>query len=379
MGTTHRGIRGSALALAGAVLFVLPVAHASAAAPEPAIHVEPGGAAPGQTVTVRLDDWPAPTATVSVCGNSANRGSQDCEQRGAQGVAVAARGSTFVSFAVTTPPVGCPCVVRAESATPGLVRTTTIELDGVPVVAPILATGPARSSDLQVSTEVVGGDDSWPASWAGAFGGPAGRRLRLRLTNTGVATISGMSVAASVGRDDTTGRPIASRKAAALAPHTTETVEVPFRLDAPAWGDYQVFGHVYGLDRPVSFVTSTHSSPWAWEVVLPLALLLVAQVIRRRDRAHVRVMASSAPIRVVPAVVPAAEPAPTAPIRLPVAPAASAPVPLAAERVIDLTPLSERSPDVVVLDEGRSQVPAYDPHERPEPTVAPESDLASVT
>jgi hypothetical protein len=303
---------------------------------------------------------------------------------------------TFARLLLTVPPVPCPCVVRVESPTSTIVRTTTVELAGVPVqpVSPPL--GPAKASNLKVSSTVVGAADSWPASWSGAFGGRANRRLRVVLTNNGAVPITGVSVTAYVGRDRSSGHPVASRHAGALAPHASETIEMPFALGAPAWGEYQVFGHVYGLDRPASFATTTESSPWAWQIVIPLVLLLVARWLRRRERLRSR----SAVAVVHPAMsIPTVAPGVTSAVVRPVAAAAPevdlptpAPIPVriapgaAAARedtdvlvpVVDLRPLSQRSPDVVERDEERSRGPAYVPDDERAPAATPARQVEHV-
>jgi hypothetical protein len=329
-------LRAPAFVLLGTIFVVVPLVGASAAAPEPSISVSPGESAPGETVVVRLDNWPATTANVSVCGNQANRGSQDCDLRGAQGVGITGSGPTFLSFPLTVPPVGCPCVIRAESPTGDLVRTTTIELAGVPVVPPLPAVGPGAATQLQVKTKVLDEGASWPRSWLAPFGGPVTRTLSITLRNMGTTPLSGMRVVAFVGRDRSSGEPVASAPVSALAPQTAETLEFPVEISAPTWGTYVVYGTVYGLDVPVSFTARTETTPWAWQVMLPLALLVVARILRRRDRARARPRAESA----------------VAPVTL-----------------------SQSSPDVVSLDEGRYSGSVYDPAQRPEHA---ESDLAGV-
>jgi hypothetical protein len=335
-----RALRAPGCALVGALLTLVPLAAARAADAEPSITVTPGDVAPGDTVVVRLDHWPATTANVSVCGNQANRGSEDCDLRGAQGVGVKANGPTLLTFPVTVPPVGCPCVVRAESPTGGLVRTVSIELRGVPVVAPLAPGGPPAADQVVVRSAVRSPRQSWPGSWSPLFAGAAQRTLVVTLRNRGATALTGMRIVAFVGRDRSAGEPVASSAVSSLAPNATETVEFPVELSAPTWGRYVVFGKVYGLARPVSFASHTDTTPWGFQVLLPLALLVVARILRRRERGRRRVQE---PVELAPAMA-----------------------------------LSQRSPDVVTLDEGRYGGPVYDPEQRQREESATRDDLATV-
>jgi hypothetical protein len=186
--------------------------------------------------------------------------------------------------------------------------------------------------------------------------------VRVTLRNNGITTVSGLRLVAYLGRDRSSGEPVESRPVAALGPGSSVALEFPVDIAAPAFGDYEVFGRLYGLDRPVPFAATTNVSPWAWEVIIPLVLLVLARVLRRRDRARAEQRARLAATAEAPVPAPATtEPVPTAP-RTPVS-----------------VTLYERSPDVVSLDEGRSAAPAYDPHRRREAVVADErGDLAGV-
>jgi hypothetical protein len=120
-------------------------------------------------------------------------------------------------------------------------------------------------------------------------------------------------------------------------------MELPVDIPAPTWGRYVVFGNVYGLDRPVVFQAETRTSPWGYEVLVPLALLVLAQVLRRRERVR-RLDAEQ----------------------------------LAMTRA-RTPPLVQSSPLVVMLDERRSSEPVYDQPPRPEPRSAAANDVVTVS
>jgi hypothetical protein len=265
------------------VVFML----ATPASAQPMVTLTPGAAAPLSYVYVQLDGWPAGTATISTCGNSGLRGSPDCDLVGSETTAVPKRGSTTVQFFVRQPPVLCPCVVRVSTATSDLVRMVPINLIGVPNGAEI-PPNPAKptSADLLVSAKVRDRDRQWPGSWAPAFGGPTRRVLALSLHNRGAKTLTHLRVVGSVGKGSSSGEPLPMRIVGSLAPGATKTITVPVDIAAPVWGRYAVKGRVYGADAAVPFSTSTSNDPWALELLIPVALLVVAQIARRRERAE---------------------------------------------------------------------------------------------
>jgi hypothetical protein len=191
-----------------------------------------------------------------------------------------------------------------------------------------------------VRSSVKRARQSWPSSWSPLFAGAAQRTLVVTLRNRGATALTGMRIVAFVGRDRGSGEPVASSPVSSLAPNAEETVEFPVELSAPTWGRYVVFGKVYGLARPVSFESHTDTTPWGFQVLLPLALLVVARILRRRERARRRVQE---PVELAPAMA-----------------------------------LSQRSPDVVTLDEGRYGGPVYDPEQRQREQSATQDYLATV-
>lgn len=89
---------------------------------------------PGGVVTnhIRLEGWrPGSSVTVSICGNGARRGSQDCDLMGAKGVAIPPGGAASLAMRLQ-PPMPCPCVIRVVAANNDLLGAFPIELPGVP-------------------------------------------------------------------------------------------------------------------------------------------------------------------------------------------------------------------------------------------------------
>ena len=282
MGRTRRILAGALVLLPGVggmAAWSVASAHAAAA---PLLQLSTDTATPGDEIVVRFEGLEGAVATVATCGNGAGRGSPDCDLLGAQSVKVARGEPTLLDFAVTLPPVGCPCVVRAATASDRQVVTAPIALAGVPDGGPIVEAGAAMRSSMHVSAEVEARHQPWPASWASAFGGSAARALVVTVDNRG-ADARAVRVTAVAGRNRHSGEPLASRRVT-VAADTRREVTVPFELPAPAWSDYVVYGDVSSGNEAVSFSAGADNDPWALELLLPIGLLLVAQVIRWRRR-----------------------------------------------------------------------------------------------
>ena len=140
----------------------------------------------------------------------------------------------------------------------------------------------------------------------------------MTLVNRGTEAMSSLQVRAFVGKDTAGGDPLAVRHVTRLEPGERRLVVVPFALSSPALGRYTVSGRVFAADGTRDFAAPTANDPWALELMIPLTLLVVARGVRRRERARV-----------------------------------------AAGVVAD--PLQGSSPDVGVIDAGRSRAPVYDP------------------
>ena len=267
------------------VAMVLAVARSAYAATE-AVIVPHGVVTPGAVITVALRGWSPGTITVGTCGNAARRGSQDCALQGDVAVAIRRGVPAAVNLTVEPPPVPCPCVVRATTATGDVVRTAPIRIQGVPN-GPVL-TDAASARELVAVTARVDDDRTWSAPVVGALAGPSRRTLVLSLRNRGDVTLDGLTVSGRVGRTADDGTPFTAPALPAIAPGDVAVVRVPIALGAPAFGRYTVSGAVYGLAAPASFRVNTSNDPWLLELLPALALLAFAQVLRARARTKAR-------------------------------------------------------------------------------------------
>jgi len=249
------------------------------------VQVTPASAAPGEEVAVELANWPAGPAQASVCGNNAARGSQDCDLIGTKGVSVRRDGASF-RFEVTAPPIHCPCVVRVTSANGDLVRQAPIDVQGHPVGPEVLPTsvGPVSAVKVPIRARLVDAKQSIVEGLAPLVAGPVEKTLLVTVRNDSSQSVEQIRVVASVGRSRSEAEPLSSTTIDALAPGESTTARVPVRIGVPAWGRYEVFGSVYGLDVPGRFSTTTSNDPWGLEIVLPALVLLLAWMARRRER-----------------------------------------------------------------------------------------------
>lgn len=137
----HPNLRRCVLGFSALVfsVIVISVGRASAQAPPPApgprVVVNRTASPAGPVDVVRLEGWPSGAVDISVCGNGARRGSQDCDPRGTRTVDIRADGTAETAIDLV-PPLGCPCAVRASSLGGAV---TVVE----PVVIPGVATLPA--------------------------------------------------------------------------------------------------------------------------------------------------------------------------------------------------------------------------------------------
>lgn len=263
------------------VIGVLAVAG-PAGAVGPLVQVTPAETAPGGAVHVELDGWPESVVTAQVCGNGARRGSSDCDQIGGESIRIPVSGHENLRVRVQAPPVGCPCVVRVSTVRGEVVRTVPISVAGIPDgvdLAPAQVTPAATALRVRATVAGPGG----PLGTVGrALGVVSRRTLVLSVRNGSSIPATDLRLAGSVGRPGRAGTPL-SAVLPTIEPGAVGTARVPFGLPFPASGPVEVRGVVAGLDVPIPVVVTTTSDPWLAELGLPVLLLVVARLARRRS------------------------------------------------------------------------------------------------
>src|SRR5688500_18404180 len=109
------GLRRAASCGLLALVMAGGVAVPAVAQQGPAVVPEATSGRPGDVVLVALTGWrPVASVTVVLCGNGAERGSEDCDQVGGHSVEVRNADVEHVELRITLPPMPCPCVIRAN-------------------------------------------------------------------------------------------------------------------------------------------------------------------------------------------------------------------------------------------------------------------------
>jgi hypothetical protein len=251
----------------------------------PQIVVAPAQASVGDDILVEFTGWPSSPVSVALCGNDARRGSEDCDQTSSQSVQPRGTDPVYLRMTLGVPPVGCPCVIRANTISSEIVRTAPIVVADVPNGGDIPpAVQQATPDQLAVTVKLQRVEDSIVNTLVPPLGGPVQLHLFVTMHNRGATPMNGLRIVGSVGKSLADREPIGRTPAVDLRPGETTQVTVPVELSAPAFGDYTVAGSVYGAEVPTKFVVRTHNDPWALELLLPLLLILIAQLVRRRDR-----------------------------------------------------------------------------------------------
>jgi hypothetical protein len=157
-------------AVVGFVVLLSALAMPSAAASKvphvPTVGVTPPVTELGATVRANLNYWHVPLVFVSICGDGAHRGSQDCDQVSSISVELSRSGEGS-GLMIVQPPIACPCVIRATTPDNAIVATAPIYVRGLRVMK--------RSEmypDLDAPSKAVAATaTSAAASTDGSFGG----------------------------------------------------------------------------------------------------------------------------------------------------------------------------------------------------------------
>lgn len=269
-------------------------ATAASADRGPSLAVSPVEAKLGDQVTVRLESWVSAAVTLTVCGNLSLRGAVDCDISGGQGVGLKRSGPTLTGLAVSAPPTGCPCVVRAASPTGSEVQTAPLTIIGA-LVGPLVPQGPAPAP-LAITTTVTDAPQGTGATIRGLLGGRTDHRLTIVMQNlTTTATLSKVTLRATVGRASDDAQPVAVPAVMPLQPGETRRYELTAAIAAPGWGRHRWYVTADGAGPRLAAQSTSSTTPLLLYLLVALLAGDVTAIAIRRLRRRAGPTRGSAP------------------------------------------------------------------------------------
>lgn len=254
----------------------------------PTIVVDRRALKPGERLIVTFNDWVAPAATLSVCGNLARRGSSDCDMVDSQGVGLSLSAPRMLAeFEVSLPPVPCPCVIKASSVSQNEVAFAPVDLIGAPV-APVVDAG--RQSPITVTVDTHRAPTGFASALRSALGGRTDYDVTIAVRNRSAETISSVVLTgtAARGRTDIV-QSFDIPAPGDLAPGQTRERRVRTSLPAPAVGRFVWSVAASGSGPPVHQEVATRQLPlgllFMASILVGDLIAIAARRIRRRRRA----------------------------------------------------------------------------------------------
>ena len=267
----------------GAVVAQVPDG-ATLAAPD--MFLDRTAGAPGDAVFVTLTGWPGRAVTLTICGNQALRGSQDCNMVRSESESLNRDDTpTVAHLPIYAPPLPCPCVVRATTRTNEVVDFAPIEIIGHPI-APLVE--PEVFDPLSITMQTKRARTGLIDTVRSALGGPTAYDVTVTVQNRSGSLVSGVTVSGAVGRGndvdgDSAGLQFAP--AADLAPGEQRTESSRVSVPAPAVGSFTLSAVAAGGGPVATASDSVKHVPFPLLILLAvLAGDLVAIVMRRRRK-----------------------------------------------------------------------------------------------
>lgn len=225
----------------------------------------------GDAVVATMSGLQGETVTVTVCGNLARRGSQDCANSSSVGDELLPDGPSYTQLVVAAPPVPCPCLVRAVANGSRDFAVAPVTIIGHPV-------GPVVSPDgeplVEVAVEPRRAVDGPIAMLRSALGGPTRYEVTVSVRNVSTERLDGVVVRGEGVQqltDDVANldevRPGPIEPGATWS--TTEVVEVA----APVLGRAHWSVTATGAGPAVEAEETVRHVPWALLVVVPILVL----------------------------------------------------------------------------------------------------------
>jgi len=254
----------------------------------PTATVDRQEAAPGEPLVVTLRGFEGDSVTVAVCGNLAKRGSSDCNMPAAQSEGIRHdRVATLTQLFVQPPPMPCPCLVRASTASNDEFAVAPITVLGHPV-GPVVDTerGPLGEVDVDVGPAGSG----LLAAVRSALGGPTPYELTVRVRNITTEPLSNVALTGSARhRFDDNAATLRFDAPGTIEPGQTWEQRVEAEVGAPVLGRCRWQVAAAGAGSAVVVEQAVSHVPVALLVALVLLLvdvvvITVRIVVRRRRR-----------------------------------------------------------------------------------------------
>ena len=255
---------------------------------QPRLGATPSSVRSGTRVTVSADSLtPLTNYQLQVCGNAGFGTSAGCDLAATTTAATSETGHFVVQLLVVTPPIPCPCVIKAvpligQGGTFEEQVSTPITIVGAPTATPRVVPITVAPSGLVVDQADLVGTTSW-AEW---FGGTPHRTLVLVVRDGGVNPIPSTPVVLRSGPSGSPDQVVAAPVVPPLRPGQVESYQVPVTFPALALGHYVVFGTLGSTGQAVTFSAPATFVPWGIIVVVGLLLFailwkVVAGIVRR--------------------------------------------------------------------------------------------------
>lgn len=245
-------------------------------------------ARPGERVIVLVGGFDATFVTTQICGNSARRGSIDCDQIGSDSIETIDNDTRASWFTVGEPPVPCPCVLRTADTANREVALAPFTLLGHPIDLDLLD-DEAIPNPFVVDIEVQRADQGVVEDIKSSLGSATDYEVTVSVRNQWVQPIANMTVTVWAStRDSSRAITTVEVDAPSTLDSSKEWVQtVTATLPAIVRGDalWRIEVTAPSVDR-VEVATATNHRPWLLYVligalVVDLLILGVRFVLRR--------------------------------------------------------------------------------------------------
>lgn len=245
-----------------------------------------------ERVAVTIDGFRASNVTISVCGNEARRGSEDCNMFASEGLKLDTDGtSTLIGIPVAEPPEPCPCVIRVSSRLNDEIATTPIVIIDHPV-APVVD-GPTVKDPLEVTIEAVASPPGVFERARASIGGPTRYQVKVTVTNRSTVPYRQIALAGIAVRDNDQLATLPLADAGEIKPGQTWEQIVSTEVPGPSLGSIEWRVTVSGAGPTVSATDTTRQRPLLLILlvaflVIDVFVLAIRFVMRRRSRREAR-------------------------------------------------------------------------------------------